>query len=114
MVGNFERVLPSVDPERLATEGVLFLTAVVCSVRVLIVPPLQAWEAPDIAVLDYGRSLRRVAAVGVVGLLLTTTANWSIVRAIYGNRFASHATLHIRFGPNATISDQIKSDKPHP
>jgi hypothetical protein len=28
--------------------------------------------------------------------------DWAIVRGIYGDRFAGHSGLHIRFGPGAT------------
>jgi hypothetical protein len=65
-------------------------------------------------VKGYGPLLRRVASIGVVGLLLTTVVDWGVVRLIYGNRFAGYARLHIRFGPHATVSDQPKPGQPHP
>jgi hypothetical protein len=114
VVGNFERVLPAVGPERLITEGVIFLNAVICSALVLTVPPTHVDEAPNLAAKDLSRWLRRTAVVGVGAFLLTTGINWGVVRAIYGDRFAGHAKLHIRFGPNATVSEQPEPGQPHP
>lgn len=36
------------------------------------------------------------AAVAIV-------VGWAVVLAIYVDRFAGHSSLHIRFGPDATI-----------
>ena len=40
--------------------------------------------------------------IGVAAALIMIVADWAIVRAIYGDRFAGHSGKHIRFGPNAT------------
>jgi hypothetical protein len=45
----------------------------------------------------------------VIVSALAILANWAIVRAVYGDRFAGHSGLHIRFGPNATVN---KPDSP--
>ena len=42
--------------------------------------------------------------MGAVAALLAVLADWAIVRGLYGDRFAGHAGLSIRFGPNATTS----------
>ena len=46
----------------------------------------------------------RLVAIGLGAALIAVLADWAIVRGIYGDRFAGHAGLHIRFGPNATTS----------
>ena len=46
-----------------------------------------------------GRAVLACGAAAVLAVVL----DWGIVRAIYGDRFAGHANLHIRFGPKATV-----------
>jgi hypothetical protein len=47
--------------------------------------------------------LARTVAAGLLAAAGAILLDWAIVRAIYGDRFAGHANLHIRFGPRATI-----------
>jgi hypothetical protein len=114
VIGNLERALVSFAPQRLITEGVIHVNALLCTVIALAwasnpedtrMPP--AVNAPPRA--------RFIAAVGLVAALLSVAADWGIVRAIYGNQFAGHASLHIRFGPRATAhTSKLKLDQPHP
>jgi hypothetical protein len=48
--------------------------------------------------------LWRTATMGLVAASVSVAADWAIVRAIYGDRYAGrpYAGLNIRFGPNAT------------
>jgi hypothetical protein len=101
VVGNFERALVGFRPQRLVTEGVIFVNAAICTLLML----LQAGSGPTSRgerSSGYVPALRKTIVVGVVVTALTILADWGIVRAIYGDRFAGHAGLHIRFGPNAT------------
>jgi len=41
-----------------------------------------------------------VCALGVAALLLTTFGSWAITRALYGDNFAQHSGLHLRFPKN--------------
>ena len=50
------------------------------------------------------RGLAATVAAGSIVAILSIVADWAVVRAIHGDRFAGHAGLHIRFGPRATIS----------
>lgn len=105
VVGNFEKALVKFADQRLITEGVVYVNAVACTLILLLASPSR-----DEAVLaspervETERSVRwaRLAAVGIVASALAILADWAIVRSIYGDRFAGHAGLHIRFGPNAT------------
>ena len=45
--------------------------------------------------------LRTIVTVGAVAAVLSIVADWGIVRAVYGHRYAGHAALHIRFGPSS-------------
>jgi len=114
VVGNFERTLVSFAPQRLVTEGVIHLNAVFCSFLVLL--PAGAFQP---AAIEFPAALpfptRKILAGGILAALLTTTADWGIIRALYGNQFAGQAGLHIRFGPRATATkSKPDPDKPHP
>lgn len=113
VLGNFERALVNFTPQRLVTEGVIHANAVVCTVLALLWPSLTArGEVP----VQPGRpALRRVAGWGVALFLVTVPADWAVVRALYGDQFAGHAGLHIRFGPEATATkDRPSPGQPHP
>jgi hypothetical protein len=40
----------------------------------------------------------------LIAATLSILADWAIVRAIYGDRFAGHAGLHTRFRTTATTN----------
>jgi hypothetical protein len=106
VVGNFERALVAFRAERLVTEGVLYLVAALCTLIVLLSPVegfIFAHDQP-VPTVALGRpGLAAVAGVGLVAASISIMGDWAIVRAIYGDRFAGHASLQIRFGPRATI-----------
>jgi hypothetical protein len=105
VIGNFERALVGFADQRLVTEGVLHVNAVICAVSLLIAPAGGEPADPVVAAPAQPREAgwRRLVLVGTAAALATIVLDWAIVRAIYGDRFAGHAGLHIRFGPNATI-----------
>jgi hypothetical protein len=110
VLGNFSRALPAFAPERLVTEGVIFLNAVLCTVLLLGVspPPPAMPVAPK-------RGFRRILAVGCLISLATILAEWGIVRGIYGDRQAGYSARHIRFGPDATATKAKPiPGQPHP
>jgi len=102
VVGNFERALVSFAPQRLVTEGVIHANAVACTLLLLFCS--GAVLAPKIhPVSSYRALIRKAIVIGAACAVLSVLADWAIVRSIYGDRFAGHAGLHIRFGPNATV-----------
>ena len=106
MVFNFERAVVAFAPQRLVTEGVLYLVALASTLVVLLTaaPGELSSEVLPAAVPTGRRAGLRVAvAAGVLAAALSIVADWGIVRAIYGDRHAGHSALHIRFGPRATI-----------
>ena len=105
VIGNFERALVGFKDQRLVTEGVIHLNALICAVILLTAdrpPPVPGTLVRE----DEPVPARwgRLVAMGVGATLIAVLADWAIVRGIYGDRFAGHAGLHIRFGPNATTS----------
>ncbi|WP_165067335.1 hypothetical protein [Paludisphaera rhizosphaerae] len=106
VVGNFEKAVVKFADQRLITEGVIYANALLCSIILLAASPARDETTPAPTPKTFaGRPVRwrRVVAAGVLATMAAILSDWAIVRAIYGDRFAGHANLHIRFGPNATI-----------
>lgn len=101
VIGNFERALPGFAPQRLVTEGVIHANAVLATCLLLLCSPPSRVIEPNPAV-SYKRPIRLALAAGLAAALVSIAIDWAIVRALYGDRFAGHAGLHIRFGPRAT------------
>lgn len=112
VVANFERALPGFTAQRLVTEGVITLNAIICTVLVLLYG--ASGRAAPTAGFDFRPLVRRTAALGVATFALSSLLFWGIVRAVWGDTFAGHASLHIRFGPNATVTPNPKKGQPHP
>ena len=101
VIGNFTKAVVAFAPERLVTEGVITVNALLCTLMAL----LWARTGPQpeaAATPDYAPSIRRTAAVGAAVAVLSMLMCWGIVRALYGDAFAGYAGHHIRFGPNST------------
>jgi len=114
VVGNLERALVAFAPQRLVTEGFIFLNAVLCSAGVLLNPPEADSETPRTMIL-WSRLLPRTGSVALLAASLSILADWALVRGIYGNSAAGYSGKHIRFGPNATATKEKPSpDLPHP
>ncbi len=92
---------------RLVTEGVIYVVALVCTLIVLLSPPSPDPHLDRSRLVQVGprrMGLRATVLVGLAAAVLSIGIDWAAVRAIYGDRFAGHASLHIRFGPNATVN----------
>jgi hypothetical protein len=105
VIGNFERALVGFAPQRLVTEGVILVNSVFCTVMLLTMD--LSWQvARDPARPPSERvptGWAQLMAAGMTAALAAIVIDWAIVRGIYGDRFAGHSGLHIRFGPGATI-----------
>jgi hypothetical protein len=107
VAGNFTRALVAFTAERLVTEGVIYVVALACTLILLTSSdPVPASSDPVLDAPDSREQARLISTVaaGLVAAILSIGADWAIVRAIYGDRFAGHSGLHIRFGPRATIN----------
>jgi len=104
VIGNFERALVGFKDQRLVTEGVIHLNALICMVILLTADR----RTSDVTIVRPREPVParwgRLVAMGAAAALLAVLADWAIVRGLYGDRFAGHAGLSIRFGPNATTS----------
>jgi len=104
VIGNFERALAGFNEQRLITEWVIFVNAVIVTMMILLQPrdedTLEVAESARFAPLLY-----RAIAVGTVASSLLVLSYFGIVRGIYGGAFAGHAGYQgkpqHRFGDNA-------------
>ncbi len=100
IIANFMKALVAFAPQRLVTEGTIFINGLLCTLMAVIwakrsvMPDNQA--APE-----YWPTIRKTVIRGSVALILCPLLCWGVVRALYGDRFAGEAGHHYRFGPNA-------------
>jgi hypothetical protein len=101
------RALPPFAEQRLITEGVIHVSAVVCTILVLLGPRPTGWpDRPDRPFTD--RGLAWTAAGGLAALGVAVAVAAAGTRAVHGDVFVGHGGYHVRFGPNA------KTGKPKP
>ncbi len=101
VIGNFERALVHFTAPRLVTEWVIGAVSLACAALVVGWPPLDRL-APEAKEAERPR-FTRLIVLGLIAAATSIVLDWAIVRAIYGDKYAGHANLHIRFGPRATI-----------
>ncbi len=105
VIGNFGRIVVHFTEQRLLTEGVITLNAVLATMLVLLVPRTVA-PAPERIPPDYVRLVGRAAIAAVVCAVVFPVAETLSVRAVYANapvmrpRDAEHPPT-TRFGPHA-------------
>jgi len=114
VIGNFERALVSFAPQRLVTEGIIFLNAALCTVGIFLSAPTVRQKLPGVE-FHWRRLLPRTMLVGLIATTFSVVADWAIVRGIYGDRPAGFAARHIRLGPDATATaEKPRPELPHP
>ena len=99
VAGNLERIVVAFTPQRLVTEGVIHLNAVLCTLLVAIGIPSERREFTSLQ-----PKLARTVLVGLVAAAISVLIDWGVVRMVHGDRYAgkAYSGLHIRFGPEAT------------
>jgi hypothetical protein len=107
VAGNLMRAVPPFAEQRLITEGVIHVNAVVCTVLALCAPGPAGTAGSEVRTFS-GRGLLATAGIGLAALFLTVAvASWG-TRAAHGDAFVKHGGYHVRFGPDA------KTGKPRP
>ncbi|MDX2037440.1 MAG: hypothetical protein SFX72_12380 [Isosphaeraceae bacterium] len=113
VVGNFERALVGFTSGRLVTEGVVALNALFCTLLVAILD--RPARLPDEAAPKlHSRYLALTTIASISLVLINIGADWYVTRAVYGDTQAGHASLHIRFGPRATVKPSPIPGRIHP
>lgn len=113
VAGNFMRALPGFAPERLITEGVIHLNALLCTFGILTLAPRDE-PLPPVRT-PWRRAVRTTLVLALLVAVLGSFVPWGITRAVYGDKFAGSSRLHIRFGPNANATKaKPAKGQPHP
>ncbi len=101
VVANFERALPGFAEQRLLTEGVIFVNAILVTFMILLCP--RETDTPfDLITDSFHKPLTRTLWAGLAAVLFASFAMTTAVRIVYGSHSTGHATVHQRFGPDAT------------
>jgi len=115
VVFNFERALVGFAPQRIITEGVITLNAVICTVLLALGTQAVSMREVTSQAMPYTGWVLNTVIVGLIAMILTTLAEWLIKHAIYGRDQAPGSGISIRFGPNSTaIKAKPQADAKHP
>jgi hypothetical protein len=112
VIGNLMRAIPPFPAQRLITEGVIHLNAVLCTVFLILWPGATGMPDREDRPVAAG-SLIVVTLVGLLSFAGTVALESYGTRAIHGGEFVGHAGRHKRFGPEAKTGKPAWG-KPHP
>lgn len=100
VIANFTKALVAFHDSRIATEGMVMVNALICTVLILGFARPQD-ETPEIREANYDVLTRKAVVwlgVFLVGAMTIYTAG---IRALYGNQFVGWGGNNVRFGENA-------------
>ena len=104
IIGNLIRTVPFAE-QRLITEGVIHVNACLCTLLALLLPGSNRFVGAIVRAERpaYGPLFQKTILAGVLGTVLVVVGEFVITSALWGDKPAGYASLHIRFGPNATL-----------
>lgn len=112
VVANFERALPGFTEQRLVTEGLITVNAVI--VTFLLLTLVRGSEPVPAHEPRYASLGAKAAALGLVAVLLSAFVYVGGVRLVYGDRHTGHAGVNMRFGGEADwYVKPILKNRPH-
>lgn len=100
VVGNFERALVKFHENRLATEGTIFVNALLVTLLVVAHaagPKFEGWSEG----LERRRLSIRTAGAGVLLVVVLAGGFTAVVRSVYGDRHDGWGRRNLRFGEEA-------------
>jgi hypothetical protein len=97
-IGNFERVVVAFQEQRLATEGTIFVNALLATFLILTLPTAVTELRTEPS--TYGPLVRKVMLGGLVLWMTCALAFTGLYHAVYGNQKDGWGG-NVRFGPNA-------------
>jgi len=114
VIGNLMRAIPPFHQQRLITEGVIIVNALIVTVLILVLAG-RTRSAPQVATARYRGWIIGTLVVGLIGTVGSVYAQTAIARRCYGDKRAPSSGDHVRFGPNATATKaKPKAGQPHP
>lgn len=104
VIGNFERALTGFHEQRLLTEWIIILNALVCTALILALPR-ESDRSTIAETIHWRTGIARAVTLGALASFAFVFANFGIIRAAYGDAYAGHAGRdgkgQMRFGPDA-------------
>ena len=100
VIGNFMRALVAFGQERLATEGVIFVNALVATFLILYCARDED-TVPIRPAENYNGLIRNTVLAGAALLILLDAAFTTVTHGVYGNQHDGWGGRNIRFGPEA-------------
>ena len=111
---NFERALPRFSPGRIVTEGTITFNGIVATVLCL-VATIQLPTVITTTKMLIEASYLLAFGYGFAILVMSSLLFWAITLVLFGQTPIPHSGLHIRFGPNRTVSkEKPKAGQNHP
>ena len=112
VIANFTKAVVAFSDGRIATEGMVMVDALICTVLILGFARQQD-ETPEIRAADYGALIRKSTVWVVVFLVGAMAFYTSGIRALYGDKFVGWGGNNVRFGENADwrVKPILKSGK---
>ena len=103
-IGNATKAIVSFSDQRLLTEWVILMNAIICTLMIFLLPKSERRRSDEPNRYSVFRSsLIGWACVALVSVfLLLPAVETTVVRWIYGDAHAGHAGTDVRFGENAT------------
>lgn len=100
VIGNFTKAVVAFHEQRIATEGLIILNALIAT-WILLAYARESQEVPLSPGVDFHRMIRRTLVGGMAALALGTFGFTAIIRGLYGNKPDGWGTPNIRFGAQA-------------
>ncbi len=100
VIGNFMRAVVAFNEQRLATEGVITVNALIATFLIL----FYARDKDDVTIRpqeQYGAYIRKAVLAGLTLVLLFTAGFTTVVRSVYGDKHDGWGGPNLRFGPDA-------------
>ena len=105
---NFALKIVEFTPRRLVTEGVITFNAVICTILAALVVRTDAFHQPlFLSAGSFAAWIGYTSCVGLAATVAFTLFEWGLTHALFGRRHIPFAFRHIRFGPDATIREEV-------
>lgn len=105
---NFALKIVEFTPRRLVTEGVITFNAVICTIFAALVVQTDAFHQPLFpSAGSFAAWIGYTSCVGLAATVAFTLFEWGLTHALFGRRHIPFAFRHIRFGPDATIREEV-------
>jgi hypothetical protein len=112
VIGNLERALAAFHEQRIITEWVIMVNAVIVTLLILCTPRRDD-HVPLVDAAPFKNLLGRAVLVTVIAMPIIVTVEFGVTRMLYDDNFVGHGGYGTRFGSQASwrIKPNIKADE---